>query len=255
MDRHTLTKRIIPCLDVTEGRVVKGAHFQNLRQMGDPVELGTQYEGLGADELIYLDISASVEGRQTFTRAVERIAARLRIPFTVGGGVQRVEDIRRLLEAGADKVTLNTAAVLNPFLIEEGAALFGSQCIVVAIDAHWEGDRAWVYTHGGRHRTHREVSSWAQEASQRGAGEILLTAIGRDGTREGYDIVLTRAVSQAVPVPVIASGGAGRIEHFYEVLTEGAADAALAAGLFHEGLLTPNALKHYLYQKGLPVRL
>jgi cyclase len=242
----SLTKRIIPCLDVHEGRVVKGVHFQNLRQMGDPVELGLYYEEVGADELVYLDISASVEGRRTFTAAVERIASRLRIPFTVGGGVQRLDDIRRLLDAGADKVS---------DLIEAAAALFGSQCVVVAIDAAWEGEAAWVYTHGGRRRTSYEVVSWAQEAVRRGAGEILLTAIGRDGTRAGYDIALTQAVASAVPVPLIASGGAGKVEDFYAVLTAGQADAALAAGLFHEGILTPLTIKTYLRQQGLVVRL
>jgi cyclase len=251
----SLTKRIIPCLDVHEGRVVKGVHFQNLRQMGDPVELGLYYEEVGADELVYLDISASVEGRRTFTAAVERIASRLRIPFTVGGGVQSLDDIRRLLDAGADKVSVNTAAVAQPDLIEAAAALFGSQCVVVAIDAAWEGEAAWVYTHGGRRRTSYEVVSWAQEAVRRGAGEILLTAIGRDGTRAGYDIAMTQAVASAVPVPLIASGGAGKVEDFYEVLTAGQADAALAAGLFHEWILTPLTVKTYLRQQGLVVRL
>ncbi len=250
-----LTKRIIPCLDVMDGRVVKGVNFQQLREMGDPVELGLYYQEVGADELVYLDISASVEGRRTFTQAVEQIAARLRIPFTVGGGVRSVEDIRRLLEAGADKVSLNTAAVQLPALIEEGAARFGSQCIVVAVDGAWEGGVAWIYTHGGRRRTHREVIAWVQEATARGAGEILLTAIGRDGTRAGYDLLMTKAVAQAVSVPVIASGGAGQVEDFYKVLTAGEADAALAAGLFHEGSLTPLLVKTYLHQKGVAVRL
>lgn len=251
-----LTKRIIPCLDVHEGRVVKGVRFVQLRDMGDPVELGLAYEALGADELVYLDISASVEGRRTFTQAVERIAARLRIPFTVGGGVQSVEDIRRLLEAGADKVSLNTAAVENPALIEEGAALFGQQCIVLAVDARAEQDgRYRVYVRGGREATAKAVVSWCQEGMRRGAGEILLTAIGRDGTREGYDIDLTRQVVEAVSVPVIASGGAGRMEHFLEVFEKGLADAALAAGLFHEGTLTPRQVKAFLVEKGIPVRL
>ncbi len=250
-----LTRRIIPCLDVLDGRVVKGVNFQNLREMGDPVELGLYYEASGADELVYLDISASVEGRRTFTAAVERMAARLRIPFTVGGGVRSVEDIRRLLEAGADKVSINTAAVERPELIEEAAARFGSQCIVVAVDGAWEDGVARVYTHGGRRRTEREVVAWAQELTRRGAGEILLTAIGRDGTRAGYDISMTRAVARAVSVPLIASGGAGKVEDFYEVLTAGEADAALAAGLFHEGTLTPLLVKTYLRQKGVPVRL
>lgn len=251
-----LTKRIIPCLDVHEGRVVKGVQFVQLRDMGDPVALGLAYEALGADELVYLDISASAEGRRTFTTAVEKIASRLRIPFTVGGGVRTVEDIRRLLEAGADKVSLNTAAVENPTLIEEGAALFGRQCIVLAVDAQAEADGTYrVYVRGGRERSTWEALAWCREGVLRGAGEILLTAIGRDGTRAGYDVTLTRRVAEAVSVPVIASGGAGKSEHFLEVLTVGQADAALAAGLFHEGTLTPHQVKSYLADHGIPVRL
>jgi len=250
-----LAKRIIPCLDVHEGRVVKGVRFLDLRQMGDPVQLGLYYEDVGADELVYLDISASVEGRRTFLAAVERIAARLRIPFTVGGGVSTVEDIRRLLEAGADKVSLNTAALQRPSLLEEAASIFGRQCIVLAIDAQAEGQTYRVYSHSGRKPTPWEVVAWGQEGERRGAGEILLTAIGRDGTREGYDLQLTHQVCQAVSVPVIASGGAGTREHFLQVLVEGGADAALAAGLFHEGLLTPQQVKAYLHAQGVPVRL
>ncbi|GIV23716.1 MAG: imidazole glycerol phosphate synthase subunit HisF [Bacteroidia bacterium] len=251
-----VVQRIIPCLDVQGGRVVKGVHFQNLRDMGDPVELGLRYEDLGADELVYLDISASVEERKTFAQAVERIAARLRIPFTVGGGVGDVEDIRRLLEAGADKVSINTAALQRPELITEGAARFGRQCIVVAIDvAREEGGTYRVYSHGGRRPTAWEAVAWCKTAEAAGAGEILLTAIGRDGTRQGFDIPLTRQVAEALSVPVIASGGAGRIEHFLEVFREGKADAALAAGIFHEGLLTPQQIKSYLHAKGLSVRL
>ncbi|MCS6895773.1 MAG: imidazole glycerol phosphate synthase subunit HisF [Bacteroidia bacterium] len=250
-----LTRRIIPCLDVHEGRVVKGVQFVNLRDMGDPVELGLIYEALGADELVYLDISASVEGRRTFTRAVERIASRLRIPFTVGGGVSTVEDIRRLLEAGADKVSLNTAAVLQPALLSEGAALFGRQCVVLAVDALAERDGYRVYIRGGREKTELEAFSWCRAGEVLGAGEILLTAIGRDGTRQGFDIYLTKKVVEAVNVPVIASGGAGRLEHFLEVFTEGKADAALAAGLFHEGTLTPQQVKLFLKDRGIAVRL
>lgn len=250
-----LAKRIIPCLDVHEGRVVKGVQFLDLRDMGDPVKLGLYYEEVGADELVYLDISASVEGRRTFLTAVERIAARLRIPFTVGGGVSTVEDLRRLLEAGADKVSVNTAALQRPSLLEEAAAIFGRQCIVLAIDAQAEGDTYRVYSHGGRQPTGWEAVAWACEGERRGAGEILLTAIGQDGTREGYDLRLTRQVAGAVSVPVIASGGAGKPEHFLEVLTEGGAEAALAAGLFHEGLLTPQQVKAYLHAQGIPVRL
>ncbi len=251
-----LARRIIPCLDVHEGRVVKGIQFQQLRDQGDPVELGLRYEDLGADELVYLDISASVEGRKTFLAAVEQIAARLRIPFTVGGGVREVADIRRLLEAGADKISLNTAALQRPELIAEGAALFGSQCIVLAVDALREGEGGYrVYSHGGRRPTVWEAMAWCQEGERLGAGEILLTAIGRDGTRQGFDLSLTRAVVEAVSVPVIASGGAGRLEDFAAVFEEAKADAALAAGLFHEGSLTPAAVKSYLQTLAIPVRL
>lgn len=250
-----LTRRIIPCLDVHEGRVVKGTQFLNLRDMGDPVELGLAYEEKGADELVYLDISASAEGRRTFTKAVEKIAAKLRIPFTVGGGVRSIEDVRRLLEAGADKVSLNTAAVENPSLIEEAAALFGRQCIVLAVDAKEEVEMYRVYIRGGREPTAWEAIAWCKEGIRRGAGEILLTAIGRDGTRNGFDITLTRQVVEAVPVPVIASGGAGNLHHFLEVFTEGKADAALAAGLFHESILTPYEVKSFLFRHGIPVRL
>lgn len=251
-----LARRIIPCLDVHEGRVVKGVQFQQLRDMGDPVTLGLHYEALGADELVYLDISASVEGRKTFLAAVERIAAHLRIPFTVGGGVREVADIRRLLEAGADKVSLNTAALQRPDLIAEGAALFGSQCIVLAVDALKAEEGGYrVYSHGGRQATNWEAIAWCQEGERLGAGEILLTAIGRDGTREGFDLALTKAIVEAVSVPVIASGGAGRLEDFAAVLLQAGADAALAAGLFHEGILTPAAVKSYLQALSIPVRV
>lgn len=251
-----LAKRIIPCLDVQGGRVVKGVHFQNLREMGDPVALGLRYEDLGADELVYLDISASVEERKTFLQAVERIAARLRIPFTVGGGVGDVEDVRRLLEAGADKVSINTAALRRPELITEGAVRFGRQCIVVAVDvAREEGGTYRVYSHGGRRPTPWEAVTWCKTAETAGAGEILLTAIGRDGTRQGFDTPLIRQVAEALSLPVIASGGAGCMEHFLAVFREGKADAALAAGIFHEGLLTPQQIKSYLHAQGIPVRL
>ncbi|MCX8113035.1 MAG: imidazole glycerol phosphate synthase subunit HisF [Bacteroidia bacterium] len=251
-----LTRRIIPCLDVHEGRVVKGVQFEKLRDMGDPVEMGVRYEELGADELVYLDISASVQGRRTFLRAVERIAAHLRIPFTVGGGVRSIDDIRRLLGAGADKVSLNTAAVERPALIEEAAERFGRQCIVLAVDAKQEAiDQYRVYVRGGRQATSWEAVSWCQEGVRRGSGEILLTAIGRDGTRDGFDLFLTRRVVEAVSVPVIASGGAGRLEDFLEVFTKGGADAALAAGIFHEGYLTPTQVKLFLAQHQIPVRL
>lgn len=234
---------------------MKGVQFVNLRDMGDPVELGLFYADQGIDELVYLDISASIEGRRTFTQAVERLAQHLRIPFTVGGGVRTVEDVRRLLDAGADKVSLNTAALETPLLISSAAALLGSQSVVVAVDAKWDGSIYRVYSHGGRCATNWEALSWCQKAQQLGAGEILLTAIGRDGTRQGYDLLLTSAVAQAVTIPVIASGGAGQLEDFYEVLTAGGADAALAAGLFHEGIYSPLEVKAYLAQKGLPIRL
>ncbi len=250
-----LAKRLIACLDVAEGRVVKGVQFVNLRDMGDPVELGVFYAEQGIDELVYLDISASVEGRRTFTQAVERLARYLRIPFTVGGGIRTIEDVRRLLEAGADKVSINTAALTNPELISAAAAVLGSQSVVVAVDTKWDGHGYRVYSHGGRHATSWEAVPWCQEAERFGAGEILLTAIGRDGTRQGYDLTITRAVAEAVRVPVIASGGAGRLEDFYAVLTTGGADAALAAGLFHEGVCSPAAVKAYLAEKGLSIRL
>jgi cyclase len=249
-----LTKRIIPCLDVKDGRVVKGVQFVDLRDAGDPVEAALAYDGQGADELVFLDITASHEDRAIMLDVVRRTAEGIYMPLTVGGGVRSVEDVRRLLRAGADKVSLNTAAIERPAVIGEAAERFGSQCIVVAIDARRERDRWTVYTHGGRRPTGRDAVAWAQDAVALGAGEILLTSMDRDGTKDGYDLELTRTVSQAVSVPVIASGGAGTLEHFHEALTEGWADAALAASLFHFGIYTIAETKAYLAERGVEVR-
>ena len=230
-----ITKRIIPCLDVKDGRVVKGIQFVQLRDAGDPVELARFYDDQGADELVFLDISASNEGRKTMVDVVRAVASELAIPFTVGGGINSLDDMKRILRAGADKVSLNTAAVNRPELITEGSDFFGAQCIVVAIDAKYDEELgSWrVYTHGGRTPVDKEVISWAKEAVERGAGEILLTSMDSDGEKKGFDLKLTRAVSEAVSVPVIASGGAGNAEHFEEAFVEGKADAALAASIFH----------------------
>lgn len=249
-----LTKRIIPCLDVKDGRVVKGIQFESLRDAGDPVELATFYDGQGADELVFLDISASVEGRATMEDVVRQTAATLAIPFTVGGGIRTLDDMKRILRAGADKVSINTSALERPELIQEGADYFGSQCIVVAIDAHFcEEDGTWmVYTHGGRNKTAWQAVNWAQEAARLGAGEILLTSMDRDGEKSGFDVALTKAIRDAVTVPVIASGGAGNAEHFAEVLQD--ADAALAASIFHYKETSVAAIKAYLRDKGVCVR-
>jgi imidazole glycerol-phosphate synthase subunit HisF len=251
-----LTKRIIPCLDVKEGRVVKGIQFVQLRDAGDPVELAKFYDEEGADELVFLDISASHEGRKTMVEVVKAVASQLAIPFTVGGGINALEDMKRILRAGADKVSLNTAAVLNPGLIEEGARFFGSQCIVVAIDSKY--DEAWgtwrVFTHGGRTPTERKVVEWAQEAAGLGAGEILLTSMDSDGEKNGFDLELTRAVSEAVTIPVIASGGAGNADHFVDAFEKGKADAALAASIFHYKETSVHEVKSYLKEKGVVVR-
>ncbi|MCK9918197.1 imidazole glycerol phosphate synthase subunit HisF, partial [Microbacteriaceae bacterium K1510] len=250
-----LAKRIIPCLDVKDGRVVKGVQFLGLRDAGDPVELAEKYSQEGADELVFLDISASHEGRKTMVEVIERTAAHITIPFTVGGGINSVEDMKRILRAGADKISLNTAAVLRPELIREGADFFGSQCIVVAIDARRTAEGKWeVYTHGGRNATGRDVIEWAREAETLGAGEILLTSMDDDGGKKGFGIELTRTVSKAVGIPVIASGGAGAVEHFAEVLTEGKADAALAASIFHYDETSISAVKSYLLEKGVEIR-
>jgi cyclase len=251
-----LARRIIPCLDIRAGRVVKGVRFVDLRDAGDPVAHAQFYEEEGADELVFLDITASVEDRGILLEVVRRVAEVLSIPFTVGGGVRDVEDFRALLRAGADKVSINTAAVQHPERITEAARRFGSQCVVVAIDAKRIGPDRWeVYIHGGRTPTGLDAVAWAREAERRGAGEILLTSIDADGTREGYDLALTRAVAEAVGIPVIASGGAGAPEHFYRVFTEGKADAALAASLFHFRELRIADLKRYLAERGIPVRL
>ncbi len=251
-----LTKRIIPCLDVKEGRVVKGIQFVELRDAGDPVELAKVYDEQGADELVFLDISASHEGRKTMIDVVQSVAAQLAIPFTVGGGINTVEDMKAILRAGADKVSLNTAAVLRPELIKEGADYFGSQCIVVAIDAKYdEASSSWkVYTHGGRNITERDAVEWAKEAQNLGAGEILLTSMDSDGEKKGFNIALTKAISEAVSIPVIASGGAGNADHFYEVFTEGKADAALAASIFHYKETSVEEVKNFLHEKEVPVR-
>ncbi|CAG9620706.1 imidazole glycerol phosphate synthase subunit HisF [Sutcliffiella rhizosphaerae] len=251
-----LTKRIIPCLDVKDGRVVKGVQFVELRDAGDPVELAAFYDLEGADELVFLDISASHEGRETMVDVVEQVAATLAIPFTVGGGINKIDDMKRMLRAGADKVSLNTAALLNPTLIKVGADFFGSQCIVVAIDAKYdESINSWkVYTHGGRRETDWEVVAWAQEAARLGAGEILLTSMDSDGEKKGYNIALTKAVSEAIRIPVIASGGAGNAAHFLEIFDHGVADAALAASIFHYKETSVKEVKNYLREKGVPVR-
>ncbi|MDZ5713524.1 imidazole glycerol phosphate synthase subunit HisF [Jeotgalibacillus haloalkalitolerans] len=251
-----LTKRIIPCLDVKEGRVVKGIQFVELRDAGDPVELARAYDQQGADELVFLDISASHEGRKTMVDVVQGVAAELAIPFTVGGGINALEDMKRILRAGADKVSLNTAAVLRPELIREGAEYFGTQCIVVAIDAKWDEEAGtWrVYTLGGRKPTDRLVLDWVKEAEALGAGEILLTSMDRDGEKSGFNVALTKAVSEAVNIPVIASGGAGGSEHFTEIFTEGKADAALAASIFHYEETSVKEVKAHLRKEGVNVR-
>jgi cyclase len=247
---------VIPCLDVHEGRVVKGVKFVDLRDAGDPVEAARAYDAQGADELVFLDITASHEGRATMLDVVRRTAEGIYMPLTVGGGVRTVADIRTLLRAGADKVSLNTAALAEPGVLREAARAFGSQCIVVAIDARWEPDRkGWgVYTHGGRRPAGRDAVAWAREAEELGAGEVLLTSMDRDGTREGYDLALTRAVAEAVSIPVIASGGAGTLAHLADGVTEGKADAALVASMFHFGEYTVAAAKAALRERGIPVR-
>ncbi len=250
-----LAKRVIPCLDFMGGRVVKGVNFLELRDAGDPVEHATVYSRERADELVFLDIAASHEQRDIVIDMVRRVADAINIPFTVGGGLRTVEDLRSILLAGADKTSINSAAVRTPSLIDEGSKRFGSQCIVVAIDAKREQDKGWqVYINGGRIPVGLEAVEWAREVEDRGAGEILLTSMDRDGTKDGYDIELTRAVADAVTIPVIASGGAGKLEDFLQVLTEGAASAALAASLFHFRELSVAQVKAYLAQHGLPVR-
>jgi cyclase len=250
-----LAKRVIPCLDVTDGRVVKGTKFLNLRDAGDPVECAKMYDRQGADELVFLDITASSDGRATMVAVVERTAEQCFMPLTVGGGIRSVEDFRTMLRAGADKVSVNTAALARPQLITEAAADFGSQCVVVAVDAKRDGPGRWrVYTHGGRKPTERDAIEWVREAAQRGAGEILLTSMDADGTCGGYDLELTRAVSEAVEIPVIASGGAGELRHLADVLHRGLADAVLAASIFHFGKHTVAEAKEFLAAEGIPVR-
>lgn len=250
-----LAKRIIPCLDVTDGRVVKGTNFVDLRDAGDPVECAIAYNDQEADELVFLDITASSDERKTMVDVVRRTAEKCFIPLTVGGGIRSVDDMREMLLAGADKVGVNTAAVNRPELINEGAMAFGNQCIVVAIDAKREGEGKWgVYTHGGRTPVGLDAVEWAKECAERGAGEILLTSMDSDGTKAGYDIELTRAVSEAVNIPVIASGGAGNLEHMVDVLRDGKADAVLAASIFHFGEHTVAEAKEVFAQHEIPVR-
>ena len=250
-----LAKRIIPCLDVHEGRVVKGINFVNLRDAGDPVEQAVIYDREGADELVFLDITATHEARATMLDVVRRVADAIFIPFSVGGGLRTVEDMRATLLAGADKIAINSSAVRTPDLITEGAERFGSQCIVVAIDARWNATHYEVYVSGGRIPTGLDAIAWAREVEQRGAGEILLTSMDRDGTKDGYELRLTRAISDAVSIPVIASGGAGTLDHFRAALTDGSADAALAASLFHYQQISVGDVKQYLHAHGVPVRL
>jgi cyclase len=250
-----LTKRVIPCLDVTDGRVVKGTKFLNLRDAGDPVECAIAYNLQGADELVFLDITASSDGRDTMVDVVRRTAEQCFMPLTVGGGIRTVADMRRMLLAGADKVGVNTAAVQNPALVSEGSVAFGAQCIVVAIDAKRDGKGSWeVYTHGGRTPTGIDAIAWAKEVADRGAGEILLTSMDADGTKAGYDCELTAAISEAIALPVIASGGAGDVSHMVEVLDRGKADAVLAASIFHFGETTVGDVKRALAAAGVPVR-
>ena len=250
-----LAKRVIPCLDVTAGRVVKGVNFVSLRDAGDPVEIAARYDAEGADELTFLDITASSDQRDIILHVIEAVAAKVFIPLTVGGGVRKVEDVRRLLNAGADKVSINTSAVLNPALVREAADIVGNQCIVVAIDAKKRNGGWEVYTHGGRNATGLDVVDWAKRMVEAGAGEILLTSMDRDGTRDGFDIDLTRAVCDAVSVPVIASGGVGSREHLAAGVLDGHADAVLAASVFHFGDFTVRDAKQFMQSRGIEVRL
>ena len=251
-----LTKRIIPCLDVTDGRVVKGVNFVDLRDAGDPVECAKAYEQQGADELVFLDITASSDGRDTMLHIVERCAEQVFMPLTVGGGIRTAVDVRRMLNAGADKVSFNTAAIKDPDILNTCSASFGSQCTVLAIDARQQAKGRWnVFTHGGRNPTELDAVDWAIEGTRRGAGEILLTSMDADGTKAGFDLELTRTISEAVAVPVIASGGAGTLEHMAEAVTAGKADAVLAASIFHFGEFTVEQTKQFKLRKGIAVRL
>lgn len=250
-----LAKRIIPCLDVTAGRVVKGVNFVELKDAGDPVEIAKRYNDAGADELTFLDITASSDERDIILHIIEAVAEQVFIPLTVGGGVRKVEDIRRLLNAGADKVSINTSAVTNPELVAEASGFFGSQCIVVAIDSKRVGDHWEVFTHGGRKATGLDAVEWAQKMESLGAGELLLTSMDRDGTKSGFDLELTRRISDAVDIPIIASGGVGNLQHLVDGVKEGHADAVLAASIFHFGEHTVDEAKRYMKQHGIEVRL
>lgn len=250
-----LAKRIIPCLDVTDGRVVKGVNFLELRDAGDPVEIARRYDEQGADELTFLDITASSDNRGLILHIIEQVASQVFIPLTVGGGIREVEDVRRLLNAGADKVSINTSAVLNPQLVAEAAGRFGSQCIVVAIDGKRVGDHWEVFTHGGRKPTSLNAVEWAQRMVELGAGELLLTSMDRDGTKIGFDLEFTRAISDAVEVPIIASGGVGNLDHLVQGVQEGGADAVLAASIFHFGEYTVREAKEHMSAHGIEVRL
>jgi cyclase len=251
-----LTVRVIPCLDVHDGRVVKGINFVNLRDAGDPVELASAYDRAGADELIFLDITASHEARETIFDVASRTAEEVFIPYTVGGGIRSSEDIRRMLSTGSDKISMNSAAVKNPDVIRETSRKYGSQCIVVAIDARKAGPDKWeVYVNGGRVPTGIDAVEWARKVEELGAGEVMLTSMDKDGTKDGYDIPLTRAVARATNIPIIASGGAGKVEHFAEVVIEAGADAVLAASLFHYGELAIKEVKEYMASYGIPVRM
>lgn len=250
-----LAKRIIPCLDIKDGRTVKGVNFENIRDAGDPVELAIRYADEGADELVFLDITATNEKRKTLTELVTRIAKQINIPFTVGGGINSIDDVSALLNAGADKISVNSAAIKNPELIKDLADQFGSQCIVLAIDTKFENNDWWVYLNGGRVKTELLALNWAKQAVKLGAGEILVTSMNNDGTKSGFAIDITKQISQAVNVPVIASGGAGTLEHFKDVFISGKADAALAASVFHFDEIKILELKKYLSSKNIPIRL
>ncbi len=251
-----LAKRVIPCLDVHAGRVVKGVNFVQLRDAGDPVEVARRYDEAGADEITFLDITATADDRDLILEMIEAVASQVFIPLMVGGGVRTVADVRRLLNAGADKISINSSAVANPQLVTDAAARYGSQCIVIAIDAKADADGGWqVYTHGGRQATGLDAVAWAKEVTARGAGEILLTSMDRDGTQAGFDLALTRAISDAVPVPVIASGGVGTLAHLADGVLEGHADAVLAASIFHYGTFTVGEAKRYMADRGIAMRL
>lgn len=250
-----LTKRIIPCLDVKDGKTVKGVNFENLRDAGDPVELGALYSQQGADELVFLDITATLEKRGTLVQLVKKVAQHINIPFTIGGGISSIEDVSACLNAGADKVSINSSAVKDPALIDRLANAFGSQCIVVAIDTRFNNGNNLVHTHGGTKPTAIETVSWAKEVQERGAGEILLTSMDHDGTKAGFDCNLLSTISNTLTIPIIASGGAGNMQHFVDVFTRGAADAALAASIFHFKEIEIPVLKHWLQEQGIPVRV